>query len=220
MRRLLFVATFLVAFFSTFTGGNTVQAQSMALEYAYDAYEKTADGYNSIWIPCDICGAFFGGPTESEAKRAIENHKDIDHPKGWDDSTPGTGGSNGGNSGNSGSGNSSGGSGGTGNYANTVSLYDVASALEHIGVCGSNWFVDEFNTYYRVVGLDGNMVPVSLINNFIVSRLRPITGYSYQRAKASGRPYLMLVRQSSGIYRTVTNRSSGSYTTSRYLYVF
>ena len=224
MRRILFIATLLVAFFSTFTDYGTTQAQSMAAEIIYDVYNRTPDGENKIWLPCDVCGEFFSGSSESEAARNVKKHKDIVHPSGWDDGTSGgVNNGNGNGSGNDGSGNSLGSGGTTTSYANLVNVKAVASALQSLKVCDSNWFMDEVSAYYRY-GMTSDCVDVTMVDAVIRSRLHPKTGYSHESAKKSGRPFLILIKMTPGAMYSVlpgwTSELNNYGNSIWYLYVF
>ena len=217
MRRILFIATLLVAFFSTFTDYGTTQAQSMAAETIYDAYDQTKDGDDTYWLPCDKCGLFFGGKTETQAKNNLDNHKQMKHPEFSDG---GSSGSVGGGSGTGGNGSSSGSGGATGGSSNIISVGTVAFAMQSIGVCDYSWFIDEFDAYYRHRRTD--YVEMSTMDSFIRSRFYVQRGYTYERAKRSGRSFIMIYKLSPGMnYGILTNQNCGSYNSvSGYLYVF
>lgn len=218
MRRILFIATLLVAFFSTFTDYSTTQAQSMAAETIYDAYDQTKDGKNSYWEPCPKCGEFIGGHTEAQYNNNVKLHNEMKHPEFSDGEAPGVVGGESG-TGTGGSGSSSGSGGTAGGYSNVVNVSSVASAMQSIGVCGYSWFMDEFDAYYRFGWTD--CVGISAMDSFIRSRFYVQKGYTYERAKRSGRPFILIYKTSSdGKYGVLTNRNSSYYNGSGFLYVF
>ena len=143
-------------------------------------------------------------------------HNEMKHPEFSDGGAPGV---VGGGSG-TGTGGSSSGSGvTTGGYSNVVNVSSVASAMQSIGVCGYSWFMDEFDAYYRFGWTD--CVDISAMDSFIRSRFHVQKGYTYERAKRSGRPFILLYKTSSGgKYGVLTNRNSSYYSVSGYLYVF
>lgn len=218
MRRILFIATLLVAFFSTFTDYGTTQAQSMAAETIYDAYDQTGDGKDSYWKPCPICGEFIGGYTEAQYNNNVELHNEMKHPEFSDGEAPGIVGG-GSETGNGGSGNSSGSGGTTGGYPNLVSVSSVAYAMQSIGVCSYSSFKGRFDAYYGYGKSD--FVSVYAMDSFIRSSFHFQRGYTYEKAKRSGRPFIMICKTSSGgNYGVLTNRNSGPQNVSGFLYVF
>lgn len=168
MKRIIFIFSFMLAIFSTFTDANKVQAQSIAMEYIYDAWNQTGDGENTYWEPCDICGEFFGGHNEHELENNLELHKEMEHPIFPDEKGDYGEGS-------SSSGNTSGGGGTTQSNANCVSLNGVANGLQQIGVCRAQWFIDEYKTYYGLYSGSDVMVNVVIMNSLIINKFHPKT---------------------------------------------
>lgn len=198
MRRLLFVATFLVAFFSTFMGGNTAQAQSMAKESYIPWQEADSTDYFNM-TRCRICGEFVVCYDGESLDEAMDAHIDAMH--------------NGDDSGGSlypgGDYVGTGGSGGTGGsydilYSEgVVSISTVASTLSVIGVCKSEWFVDECNAYCRCVVLDYAFIDDvdRVIKRVLGSKLR--NDYSLKEARSYRRPFMYFAKPSG--YKQIGN---------------
>lgn len=167
MKRFFFITTlFIIALLSSATDGNKAMAQNMALELAYDAYNKTGGSY-SIWKPCDVCGTFFGGPSVEEADRAIKNHKAIAHSNlsggdsckitwnseslydyEWDEEE---------------------------NYLYVVHVSDVAYVMKYdLGLCDNRWFIDEYDAYNRngYIGKGTDVVTIQEMETFIRCRFK------------------------------------------------
>lgn len=207
MKQVFYIIALLLAFFFSDSDSNNAYGQNMAQEHynPWKGAEKTGEYYMER---CKKCNIWITGYSVYELENHKEWHMSAKHPnlspdENTDSSNPDE------NSSSTGSSGSSSESSSGNNYSNEVSLvklFKVASAMQAIGICSYNQFLNDLNMY-GIYENDGS-VNASEIVGFIKWKYNARSNIDLNFAINNNYSFIIFTRPFSGEYYDVyTNRN-------------
>ncbi len=217
MKQFLYIATLFVALFFSYMDGNVAYGQNMAREYnpnsPWNQADKTGEYHEER---CFYCDEWITGYSESELDEAMTKHIKDKHPQydpdSDDTSIPdfdngSSGGASGGSSGNQYS-----------NEASLVYVSNVACAMQIIGQCNYNDFINDCQWYG--ISTNDNSASASKIVNYIQIKYNVKSNIDLKTAISRRYNFIIFARPNSGKYYNVyTNYDIGHIGSIKYDYL-
>lgn len=219
MKQILCSIVFMLTILPSLTKGNVALGQNMASESYNPWTEADETGFFDM-TRCEICDEFIVSYKKEDVEKNKKKHKETKHPfasndEDNDNSSSGEGSGtsdSSGSTGNSGSSGSTGNSGNTSsnNYTKIVNLYDVAYALETIGVYNANWFIQEYDIYCGQYVEPKITVMPNYLDTFIRRVCHPLN-VGLSTAINGGYSFVLLANPPSTDYRVINGKKYSEY---------